>query len=97
MNVSLTPELEKFVQQKVASGKYNSASELVREALRLIEERDEQRELRKAAMDKYIQEGLDSAREIRHLSPKEHEADERAFWEEIDTIIDAAERTNAPK
>jgi antitoxin ParD1/3/4 len=35
MNVSLTPELEQFVQTKVQSGRYNSASEVVREALRL--------------------------------------------------------------
>jgi len=40
MNVSLTPELEKFVSAKVESGRYNSASEVVREALRLLEERD---------------------------------------------------------
>jgi antitoxin ParD1/3/4 len=40
MNVSLTPELEKFVSTKVESGRYNSASEVVREALRLLEEHD---------------------------------------------------------
>jgi antitoxin ParD1/3/4 len=40
MNVSLTPELEKFVSAKVESGRYNSASEIVREALRLWEEHD---------------------------------------------------------
>jgi antitoxin ParD1/3/4 len=40
MNVSLTPELEKFVSAKVESGRYNSASEVVREALRLLEEND---------------------------------------------------------
>lgn len=40
MNVSLTRELESFVQAKVESGRYTSASEVVREALRLMEERD---------------------------------------------------------
>ena len=44
MNVSLTPELEKFVGAKVKSGRYNSASEVVREALRLLEEHDRERE-----------------------------------------------------
>jgi antitoxin ParD1/3/4 len=43
MNVSLTPELEKFVSAKVESGRYNSASEVVREALRLLEEHDSAR------------------------------------------------------
>ncbi len=43
MNVSLTPELEKFVSAKVESGRYNSASEVVREALRLLEEHESAR------------------------------------------------------
>ena len=41
MNVSLTPALEKMVQDKVASGLYNSASEVIREALRLLSEYDD--------------------------------------------------------
>ena len=41
MNVSLTPQLEQMVREKVESGRYNNASEVVREGLRLIEERDE--------------------------------------------------------
>ena len=40
MNVSLTVELEKYVRRKVASGLYNNASEVVREALRLLVERE---------------------------------------------------------
>ncbi len=40
MNVSLTPELKQFVSNQVESGRYTSASEVVREALRLIEEHD---------------------------------------------------------
>jgi antitoxin ParD1/3/4 len=43
MNVSLTPRLEEFVNKKVRSGRYSSASEVVREALRLLEQHDEQR------------------------------------------------------
>ena len=39
MNVSLTPELEKFVNRKVESGLYQTASEVVREGLRLLSER----------------------------------------------------------
>jgi antitoxin ParD1/3/4 len=43
MNVSLTPQLEQFVQTKVQSGRYNSASEVVREALRLLEDHEKAR------------------------------------------------------
>ena len=44
MNVNLTPELEKLVREKVSSGLYNSQSEVVREALRLLVEQDRLRE-----------------------------------------------------
>lgn len=40
MNVSLTPELDAFVEQAVRSGRYGSASEAVREGLRLLQERE---------------------------------------------------------
>ena len=43
MNVSLSPELENFVQTKVTTGRYTSASEVVREALRLLEDHDKAR------------------------------------------------------
>ncbi|AMY09335.1 putative addiction module antidote protein, family [Luteitalea pratensis] len=43
MNVSLTAELEQFVDAKVESGLYNNASEVVREGLRLLKEQDEVR------------------------------------------------------
>jgi len=41
MNVSLTPELERFVREKVATGLYNNASEVVREALRAFHGREQ--------------------------------------------------------
>jgi len=42
MNVSLTPELEELVNEKVRSGLYHTASEVVREALRLLKLRDDE-------------------------------------------------------
>jgi antitoxin ParD1/3/4 len=48
MNVSLTPELERLINEKVDSGLYQTASEVVREALRLLKERDADRELLRA-------------------------------------------------
>ena len=41
MNISLTPELEKLVNDKVQSGLYSSAREVIREVLRLLQERDQ--------------------------------------------------------
>ncbi len=61
MNVSLTSQLEELVQQKVSSGRYNSASEVIREALRLLEERDSLKELRLQALKKDIALGIEQA------------------------------------
>ena len=43
-NVSLTPEIEAFIDGRVASGRFRSASEVVRAALRLLEEEERRRE-----------------------------------------------------
>jgi antitoxin ParD1/3/4 len=48
MNVSLTPELEKFVDDTVATGRYSSASEVVRASLRKLEEEERWKEYAKA-------------------------------------------------
>jgi antitoxin ParD1/3/4 len=60
MNVSLTPKLEKFVSTKVKSGRYNSASEVVREALRLLEDQERIRARRLAGFQTAIDERLAS-------------------------------------
>ena len=58
MNVSLTPELEELIAEKVQSGRYTSASEVVREALRLFEEQDQLRQRRLAEIGRKIDRGL---------------------------------------
>ncbi len=60
MNVSLTPELEQYVQEKVASGMYYSASEVIREGLRLLREREQIQQMRLQELRQDIQAGLDS-------------------------------------
>ena len=60
MNVSLTPELEQLIADRVRSGRYHSASEVVREALRLLEDRDELRQLRLAELRQRVAAGLES-------------------------------------
>jgi antitoxin ParD1/3/4 len=68
MNVSLTVELEKFVSAKVESGRYNSASEVVREALRLLEEHDHARTLQLAGFNQELGRRLESLDRGRHVS-----------------------------
>lgn len=58
MNVSLTPELEELVHERVRSGRYTSASEVVREALRLLNDRDEVRRARLDEIRGKVDEGL---------------------------------------
>ena len=58
MNVSLTPELAKLVENKVQSGRYQSASEVVREGLRLLDDQDRLRDLHREEVRKKIQVGL---------------------------------------
>ena len=60
VNVSLTPELEALIQELVRSGRYTSASEVVREAIRLLEDRDELQRLRLAELRSQVAAGLDS-------------------------------------
>jgi antitoxin ParD1/3/4 len=59
VNVSLTPELEKLIYEKVRSGLYNSASEVMREALRLLHERDQVRQQELEAVRAKINRGLE--------------------------------------
>jgi antitoxin ParD1/3/4 len=60
MNINLTPQLEELVRQKVNSGLYNSASEVVREALRLLEEQDRVKAARLEELRRDVRAGLDS-------------------------------------
>lgn len=59
MNVSLTPELERRIAEKIDSGLYTSASEVIREGLRLLFETEELREHRLGQLRSDIRRGLD--------------------------------------
>ena len=61
VNISLTPELERFVAARVASGRYQSASEVVREGLRLLEEREDQRQITLQQVREMIEAGFAQA------------------------------------
>lgn len=77
MNVSLTPELEQIVSFKVESGLYNSASEVVREGIRLLQQRDEIRELKLVALRKEIQKGIEASEQGRVVDGRKAMAEKR--------------------
>ena len=74
MNVPLITGLGKFVSAKVESGRYNSASEAVREALLLLEEHDQARTVQLAGFNRELGRRLDTLDHGQHVSP----ADSRA-------------------
>ena len=84
MNIHLTPELERLVQGKVQSGRYNSASEVVREALRLMEERD----LRKQELRQRLTRSLESQRQGRLF-------DGEAVFDRLEAELDALDAHGA--
>jgi antitoxin ParD1/3/4 len=61
MNISLTPELERLVNDKVKSGMYHSASEVIREGLRLLQEQDELRKIKLTTLQREIGKGIEQA------------------------------------
>jgi len=85
MNVSLTPELEDLVRDKVKSGRYGSATEVVGEALRLMIQRDRFQELHKEQIREKIAAGVASLRAGQG-------ADGEDFFDRVDAELDAIQR-----
>jgi antitoxin ParD1/3/4 len=85
MNVHLTPDLEQLVQSRLKSGHYHSASEVVREALRLLEHRDEVFEIRKDEIRTHIEEGWQAAQSGEFLDGDE-------VFNGIDADLESLER-----
>jgi len=71
VNVSLTPELERFVQAKVESGRYYSASEVIREALRLLEDHERARAAQLARFNQELGRRLASLDHGERVDPTE--------------------------
>ncbi|MBN2069610.1 MAG: type II toxin-antitoxin system ParD family antitoxin [Opitutales bacterium] len=59
MNVSLTPELEHWVQKKVESGFYGSSSEVIREALRMLHDFESERTNKLQALKADLHVGIE--------------------------------------
>lgn len=76
-NVNLTRELDRFVAEKVASGRYANASEVMRAALRSLERQEQEFEQKMAVLRAAIDEGLASG------------VAEPGVFERLDAYIDA--------
>ncbi len=64
MNVSLNPYFDDFINEKVKSGKYNSASEVIRAALRLLEVQEQEQKAQIEYFKNKIREGIDSGEAV---------------------------------
>ena len=58
-NINLTDQLDRFVERQVSSGRYGNASEIVRDALRLLEEKEQEREAKLKALRRAAKQGFD--------------------------------------
>lgn len=83
ITVTLSPELEAFIEERVAAGRFATAGEAVREGLRLLEEREQGREAVLAELRDEIEFGVEQAKAGK-LS------DGRAFFEQLRQKIRSA-------
>jgi antitoxin ParD1/3/4 len=85
MNVSLTPELERYISELVEAGRYRSASEVVRAAVRTLQDQEEERRVKLKALRQSIDRGL-----------KELDSGERVPADEVfEQILEALGRSEA--
>jgi antitoxin ParD1/3/4 len=70
-NIALTPHFDKFVRDKIESGRYQSASEVVRDSLRIMEQHEQERQQALADVRRKIQIGYDQVRRGETVDPGE--------------------------
>jgi antitoxin ParD1/3/4 len=88
MHVHLTPEMEELVRNKISSGEYSSASDVVCEGLRLLGERDQLFQLQKDEIAQKISEGLESLRTGKGLDGEE-------VFDRIESELDQLDSTGS--
>lgn len=90
VNVSITPELEAFLRSRVRSGRYQTTSEVVREALRLLERHEQERDDALAGLRRKLQRGAEQAERNDLLDGDD-------VFEELKEMIDERRRLKATK
>ena len=91
-NINLTEHFDHFVAHQVSSGRYSNASEIVREALRLLEEQEQEREAKLKALRQAAKQGFDEIDQGKGIVLKGNKAISRFITE-----IEAEVRTKAAK
>ena len=90
VNVSITPELDAFLRSRVKSGRYQTTSEVVREALRLLERREQDREEAILELKAKLDRGVGQAERGELLDGDE-------VFEELREMIEERRRSKAHK
>ncbi len=85
-NVNLTDHFDRFVERQVSSGRYSNASEIVREALRLLEEQEQERQAKLKALCYAAKQGFDEIDQGKGIVLKGKKAVGR-FLAEIETQV----------
>jgi antitoxin ParD1/3/4 len=91
-NINLTEHLNDFVARQVASGRYSNASEIVREALRLLEEQEQERKAKLNVLRLAAKQGFDEIDQGKGIVLK-GKKEINQFISDIETEV----RTNAAK
>ena len=85
-NINLTEHFDRFVERQVSSGRYSNASEIVRDALRLLEEQEQEREAKLKALRQAAKQGFDEIDQGKGIVLKGKKAISR-FIQEIENEI----------
>lgn len=78
MTITLTPELEKLINEAIKSGDYDSPNEVLRESLLWLNERKLSKEVRRENLRREVQKGIDAIREGQYKTYQTDELDKFA-------------------
>jgi antitoxin ParD1/3/4 len=91
-NINLTEHLDQFVERQVSSGRYGNASEIVRNALRLLEEQEQEREAKLKALRQAAKQGFNELDQGKGIVLKGKKAIARFMTEIEDEVKDKSSR-----
>ena len=94
-NINLTDQCDDFVARQISSGRYSNASEIVRAALRLLEEREQERDAKLKVLRRAAREGFDELDQGKGLVLNGKKALNRLF-DDIEAEVQAKPKRRRP-